>query len=258
MSKLREQLTSIIVGEAYAGELLQSNFCPGTFLWALDQAMQGKEVKRASWAFTWKLTACSKHDLYTEDFTATDWELYEEWASLEEVAEFCKSTPLKTEQLAAYGGDAVEHLRWNDEAWALVRKDRALEMLYFRRNTAKIGESFVGRSIESSEGMYHMKIGDIVYAPTNSTDEEWEKAVKEQVEEFRKKHDPGYYCGDAGDEDDGERATWWSIPSGEQVGIGGPPPPEAKKEAKCECGSEKAKVPGHSTWCPKYKKEESE
>lgn len=23
-------------------------------------------------------------------------------------------------------------------------------------------------------------------------------------------------------------------------------------EKKCECGCEKAKVPGHSTWCPKY------
>jgi hypothetical protein len=25
---------------------------------------------------------------------------------------------------------------------------------------------------------------------------------------------------------------------------------------KCECGSEKAQIPGHSTWCPKYKKED--
>lgn len=25
-------------------------------------------------------------------------------------------------------------------------------------------------------------------------------------------------------------------------------------DKKCECGSEKAKIPGHSTWCPKFEK----
>lgn len=32
----------------------------------------------------------------------------------------------------------------------------------------------------------------------------------------------------------------------------GPPLTVVFHKPKCECGSEKAKIPGHSTWCPKY------
>lgn len=52
----------------------------------------------------------------------------------------------------------------------------------------------------------------------------------------------------------------WDWPSQDTLvhdwfGIGGVFPTKAI-EKKCECGSEKARVPGHATWCPKFEEED--
>ena len=217
MSKLKDQVYDrdhpVLRGQRLA-------FVEGTFLWALDQMLQGNKITRGGWNYAhfWG------DRIDEDDVKATDWRLYEEHPPVWEPAQ------PSAEDLVA---EAKKKQRaFVNELWDLLGEGKSY-------STAS--------NIEEAVSIWHERNSppnpcrEIIYGlPTTvmvNTDEEWERALKEQVEEFRKKYDPGYYTGDDGDE---------------QPVFG------AEKKLKCECGSEKAKVPGHSTWCPKYNREESE
>ncbi len=230
-----------------AGETRLLEVTKGSFVWALDQMMQGKKVRRACYApeayqfmdedgAVLNSTNGSLHSLQLAGVAATDWELYEEPVRCaSEVDPYGRSPMyskemnkmLKAINLAAaygagpqkikqmmrdnYGGDSVEHLELSNLLkWELADKDRATETLVW---VCQFTQDC--RQVQSSEGMYWLPLGATppMYMSKDATDEDWAKAVREQIDEFRKKHDPAYdssssagskdpayYCGDAGDE----------------------------------------------------------
>lgn len=208
------------------GDYTTPEFKEGTFLWALDQAMNGNKVTYGLWEYS-KYMVMSGTGL--KNF------FQGELIDIQHIT----PTMIQATDWKLYNSEAITQCSL--VKWRLVHKDRASETLTFECiEFGPFSLTHKGK-IESSEGMYWLSVGDVVRVPQKCTEVEFARRLQDKINEVKSNPNAFKVAQEEFNKLNNEIIDN-VVRHGTNIFI---LPTKA-----CECGASKLGYKSHSHWCP--------